>query len=434
MKIISVICEVNNMAITPKPPVIHPVTVHHGSGGANGTSGAAKLPHYAPAGSYYNSQNKLVNQHGQLINTQGHAVNNKGQLINAQNHPINHLGQKINTKGQAVNDKGQLINTHGKPINDKGHLIDSENRLVNPQGRLVNAEGHLIDRDGKRVDKEGFLVDKIGRPLDKNGKVARDKASAAKGNNEAHKDVHTPTANPHVSNWLNKAPTPPSQPKMTVADAVIRLQDATSLVKNGVISSSPSAAATAREAAISAGITGLVSAPINIASYAGSTAAGEQIKASYLPQPMVPPTPIAKSSVDRPSGSTEPDLGNLYPRMNEIQVTGFAVANGAAGLRYGDIEMGLLPNEEWPKDPLERMNRLEHLLDYAEEHTAPVAEQWKVFFKPHLADKPAASGMEGLKQRIETAEARIAELDRAQKEVMDKMNKAAPKAEAEPSE
>ncbi|WLH67881.1 hypothetical protein [Pseudomonas sp. FP2309] len=399
-----------SFVIRKKPPVI--------------VSGGNKLPPNAPAGSYIKN-GQAFNKQGQRLNDKGQAVDKHGHLINAKNQRINSLGQRVNSSGQAIddkerliNEKGHLINTQGKLINDKGHLVDVQGRLVNASGRLVNTEGHLIDRDGKLVNREGFLVDKAGRPLDKDGKIARDKASMVKGNNEAHEQLLPPKITQQVIDWKNKAPKPVSLPKMTIADATARMMDAEKMVKAGVIPSSPSAARVARDSAISAGITGVVSAPINIAAYAGSTAASEQIKASYLPQPMVPPTPSANSLVGRPEAPKEPDVTPLYPRMDDAQVTAFTVTNQTMALRYGDTKAGFLPSQNWSKDPLERMTQLEDLLDFAEEHTKELADLHEVFFKPHLADKAPATGMDGLAARLGTIENRISKLNQAQAKVV----------------
>ncbi|PIB52270.1 hypothetical protein AOA57_01645 [Pseudomonas sp. 2588-5] len=285
----------------------------------------------------------------------------------------------------------------------------------------------MVDRDGKRVNREGFLIDSTGRPLDKNGKVARDKASAVKGNNEPHEHLLPPTISQKVLDWKNKVPAPAATPKMTIAEATTRMMNAEKMVKSGVIPSSPSAARVARDAAISAGITGVVSAPINIGAYAGSTAASEQIKASYLPQPMIPPTPSGKSVVERPEAPATPDLDKLYARMNEAQVLAFTVSNQSMALKFGDTETGFVPNQNWSKDPLERMTQLENLLDFAEQHTKEVANQYEVFFKPHLAIEPAAQGLDGLESRMDTLEARIAKLNKAQADILLKMDKPASK-------
>lgn len=402
----------------PKPPPVPPKAI----------------PHYAPPGSSYNKQGQLVNKQGQLLNDKGQAVNKQGHLINSNNQRINAQGQRVNNSGQAIdnkgrliNEKGHLINTQGKLINEKNQLVDTQGRLVDHSGRLVNTEGHLVDRDGKRVNREGFLIDSTGRPLDKNGKVARDKASAVKGNNEPHEHLLPPTISQKVLDWKNKVPAPAATPKMTIAEATTRMMNAEKMVKSGVIPSSPSAARVARDAAISAGITGVVSAPINIGAYAGSTAASEQIKASYLPQPMIPPTPSGKSVVERPEAPATPDLDKLYARMNEAQVLAFTVSNQSMALKFGDTETGFVPNQNWSKDPLERMTQLENLLDFAEQHTKEVANQYEVFFKPHLAIEPAAQGLDGLESRMGTLEARIAKLNKAQADILLKMDKPASK-------
>ncbi|MCK6187915.1 DUF3659 domain-containing protein [Pseudomonas sp. EYE_354] len=369
--------------------------------------GGSKVPSTAPVGSYFKN---------------GHLFNKQGQRINAAGQRVDSSGRAINDKGRLINDKGQLINAQGKLINDKGHLIDNQGRLVNGTGRLVNADGHLIDRDGKLVNRDGVLVDKVGRPLDKDGKIARDKTSAVKGNNEAHEQLLPPSITQQMIDWKNKIPKPVSPPKMTIAEATARMMDAEKMIKSGVIPSSPSAAQVARDAAISAGITGVVSAPINIAAYAGSTAASEQIKAAYVPQPMIPPTPSAKSSIDRPDTPQSPDLTRLYPRMNDAQVTAFTVANQSMALKYGDTQSGFVPNQNWSKDPLERMTQLEELLDFAEEHTKEVADVREVFFKPHLANDPAAAGMEGLEARLGTIEKRISKLSQAQANVLQNLS------------
>lgn len=380
---------------------------------------AKPVPANAPAGSYFNKQGQLVNKQGQRINDKGQAVNKDGHLVNSNNQRINERGQLLNKSGQAVdaknrliNENGHLINAQGKLVNEKGSLVDTQGRLVNHAGRLVNTEGHLIDRDGKRVNVDGVLIDKTGRPLDKDGKVARDQASAAKGNNEPHEQLLAPSLKQKALEWRGKVTPPPAPPKLTIADVTSRMMDAEKMVKNGIIESSPPAARVARDAAISAGVTGVVSAPINIASYAGSTATAESIKAAYVPVPMVPPTPVAKSSVERPDPSAAtpatPDLGALYPRMNDDQALVFCLANHSMGLKFGDLKTGFVPDQSWSKEPLERMSQMENLMDFSEEHTKELAETHELYFKPYLPAEKAADGVEGLEARLDTLEKRIA--------------------------
>ncbi|WP_338478613.1 hypothetical protein VRB67_21025 [Pseudomonas trivialis] len=387
-----------------------------------------KVPSYAPAGSHYNNAGKLVNRQGQLLNDKGQAINKKGYLINENNHRINDRGQLLNHQGHAVDDKGRLINnnghlvnSYGKLINEAGRPVDTQGRLVNRDGRLVDPKGQLIDKDGKFVNKEGILIDKIGRPLDKDGKVARDLSSAAKGNNEPHEQLFPASVLKGVKKWQKEIPAPAAAPKLTIAEAVTRMSDADKMVKAGVISTSPSGAAVARDAAIGAAVTGLVSAPINIGAYAGSTAAAERIKASYLPVTMTPPTPIAKSSVELTESQEAIDVEALYPRMNEAQIIAFSVTNQSMWLKYGDTSSVLLPQQEWPTEPLARLKNLENMLDHAELHTKEVADEHEVYFKAYLPAVKAAEGLAGADARLVAVESRIASLQKAQGKVLEGM-------------
>ncbi|SDR85972.1 hypothetical protein SAMN04490205_0671 [Pseudomonas trivialis] len=387
-----------------------------------------KVPDYAPAGSRYNNEGKLVNRQGQLLNDKGQAINKKGYLINESNQRINDRGQLLNRQGQAVDDKGRLINenghlinSYGRLINDAGRPVDTQGRLVNRDGRLVDPKGQLIDKDGKLVNKEGILIDKIGRPLDKEGKVARDLSSAAKGNNEPHEQLFPASVLKGVKAWQREIPAPEAAPKLTIAEVVTRMSDADKMVKAGIISTSPSGAAVARDAAIGAAVTGLVSAPINIGAYAGSTAAAEKIKAAYLPVPLTPPTPIAKSSVELTKSKEDVDVEALYPRMNEAQVIAFSVTNQSMLLKYGDTGSVLLPQQEWPAEPLARLKNLENMLDHAELHTKEVADEYEVYFKAYLPAVKAAEGLAGADARLVAVESRIESLQKAQGKVLEGM-------------
>lgn len=403
---------------------------------------AVKLKLKSPPTGGQGSSAPIKNQQGQLINSKGQLVNKHNQLINEKGQKINDAGQLINKKGQAVNkdghlinDQNKLINSQGKLVNENGKLVDSQGRLVNPVGRLINEKGHYIDKDSKLVNKEGVLVDKTGRPLDKDGKVARDRQSAAKGNNEPHESLLPPHIKTQISRWQGKEP-PASPSKLTVAEVSERLINAEKLVKSGVISSTPGAAQVARDSAIGALVTGVISAPINVAAYSGSAATGEAIKASYLPSPLIPPTPIAKSTVEYPAGSPDAKVGGasaatqseedvaaqeLYPRINNAQVSALGVANLSIALQFGDTKTGFVPGQNWPADPIERMTQLESLLDFAEEHTSTLAETNEAFFKPYLPEEKAAEGKAGLKARVDTLERRIAAVDKAQKLVLEKL-------------
>lgn len=428
------------------------VPVYRHRAQVGGAQGQRKVADHTPAGSRFNAEGKLINKDGKLINRTGQTINDKGQLtndkgqaidkkgylINDNNHRINDRGQLVNKdrqpidgKGRLINENGHLINTNGKLINDAGHLVDTQGRLTNHSGRLVDPKGQLIDKDGKPVNREGFLIDKTGRPLDKDGKVARSLASAAKGNNESHTDFLPKTVLQGVKKWQGAIPAPVPTPKLTIAEAVTRLSDADKMVKAGVISKSLSGATVARDAAIGAAVTGLVSAPINIGAYAGSTAAAERIKASYLPIAMSPPTPIAKSSVELPTAeataksAAADDVETLYPRMNDAQIHAFMATNQSMVLKFGETGTALLPDQQWPKEPLERLKQLENLLDHAEIHTKEVTEDYEVFFKPYLAAEKPAEGLGGAAARLDTIEKRIAALNKSQGAVLNEMKQRA---------
>ncbi|WP_427129520.1 hypothetical protein [Pseudomonas kitaguniensis] len=383
-----------------------------------------------PSGQYHNKEGKLVNKHHQLINDKGKKVNDAGQLINKK-------GQPINDKGHLINAHNQTINSQGKAVNDAGHLIDAQGRTVNTFGRVIDDKGHYIDNDKKLVNKEGFLVDNIGRALDKDGKLARDQASAVKGNNEPHPDLLPPALTKQVYSWQGKVQPPASPPKATVAEVAVRLSDAEKLFKSGVISPSASASLIARDAGISAGVTGLVSAPINVAAYSGSVAVGEAIKASYLPAPLVPPTPIAKSTVELPAAAPEDPASDvkeaeeaaaqaLYPRIDDAQIVGLTVTNLSIALRYGETGENFIPGPHWPSVPLERMEQLESMLDFAEEHTKTLADDNQVYFKCFIPKQKAADGLAGLGARLDALEGRLAALNRAQGLVIDKLSAGQP--------
>lgn len=380
----------------------------------------------APSGQYFNQQGKLVNKHNQPVNDKGQRINNAGQLINTK-------GQPINERGQLINAQNQTINSQGRAVNDNGHLIDAQGRPVNTFGRVIDDKGHYIDNDKKLVNKEGFLVDKTGRALDKDGKVARDQASAVKGNNEPHPDMLPPPLKARVFKWQGKEQPPASLPKATVAQVAGRLSDAEKLIKSGVISQSPGAGLIARDAGISAGVTGLVSAPINVAAYSGSVAVGEAIKASYLPAPLVPPPPTAKSTVELPAAAPgdaaaavkeaeEAAAQALYPRINDAQIVSLTVTNLSIALRYGETKEHFIPGQYWPAAPLERMEQLENMLDFAEEHTKTLADDNEVYFKSFLPKQKAADGLAGLGARVDALEGRLAALNKAQGLVIDKLS------------
>lgn len=388
-----------------------------------------------PNGLFYNQQGKLVNKQNQLVNDRGQRINDAGQLINKH-------GQAVNDKGKLINAQNHTINSRGALVNNDGHLVDGKDRLINPAGRLVNTKGEYVDRDQRVVNKEGYLIDAQKRPLDKDGKVARDMTTAVKGNNEPHESLFTPGLKKKIHSWQGKDPASDSPKKSTVAEVAQRMTDADKLIKSGVIPKSPGAAQIARDAGISAGITGVVSAPISVAAYSGSVYAGEAIKAAYNPTPLTPPPPTAPPVAGKPAGApADPSAASptapptapatvedvalqvLYPRVNEAQEKVFLLANLSIALKFGDTQNGYIPTTAWPPTTLGRLEEMERLLDFAELHTHDLSEEYSVYFKAYVRQEALPEGEAGFEVRVKTIELRIKAIDKTQGEAKEKLEK-----------
>lgn len=177
------------------------------------------------------------------------------------------------------------------------------------------------------------------------------------------------------------------QAPISVADAAKRLIDADKLIKAGVISTAPNASRVARDAFISAGITGMVSAPINVASYAGSVATGESIKATYAPGVLPPPFLPGAGSAPKPqaSSSTESTLSAPDPinaRLEEAEMKLLGMASTVMFI-LGDTRDVFTKDESWPTDTAARLNNLEKLLGVSEQQLKKAARQNSLVFKPY---------------------------------------------------
>ena len=176
-------------------------------------------------------------------------------------------------------------------------------------------------------------------------------------------------------------------PSISVAEAAKRLIDADSLVKAGVISSGPKASQVARDAFISAGITGMVSAPVNVAAYAGSVATGEAIKATYTPGVLPPPfLPNAKSATAPAQPETVPPTGVNGTRLEELETKMLGMASTVMFI-LGDTQSVFTKTDNWPEDDLGRINNLEKLLDTSEPQLKKAARQNGLVFKRYPAEK-----------------------------------------------
>lgn len=192
-------------------------------------------------------------------------------------------------------------------------------------------------------------------------------------------------------------------PKMSVAEAAKRLIDADSLVKAGVISSAPKAGQVARDAFISAGITGMVSAPINVGAYAGSVAAGESIKATYAPGVLPPPFLPSASAAPKAVPSPVPTETTLGPQLEDAETKLLGMASTVMFI-LGDTKDVFTKNESWPKDEPGRLDNLEKLLDVSEQQLKKATRQNGIIFKPY---KPGMTPPVDAKGRLDLIEKRF---------------------------
>lgn len=197
-------------------------------------------------------------------------------------------------------------------------------------------------------------------------------------------------------------------PKISVAEAAKRLIDADSLVKAGVISTAPKAGQVARDAFISAGITGMVSAPINVGAYAGSVATGEAIKANYapgvLPPPFLPSATSQPKSVT-PAVQSETALG---PQLDDAEAQLLGMASTVMFI-LGDTQSVFTKNEGWPKDDAGRLSNLEKLLDVSEQQLKKATRQNGIIFKPYKPGTPVPADAKARLELIEKRFERMAE-------------------------
>ena len=198
-----------------------------------------------------------------------------------------------------------------------------------------------------------------------------------------------------------------SHSSMTVAEATKRLIDAQSLVKSGVIETGPKASRVARDAFISAGISGLVSAPVNVAAYAGSVATGEKIKAQYapgvLPPPFLPGAAAQSKTSTVQSEPAESPQDSIAAQLDETESKLLGMASAVMFI-LGDTSHVFTKDQSWPNDESGRLNNLEKLLHLSEQHLKKATRQNGIVFKPY---KPGETIPEEAKGRLELMEKKL---------------------------
>ncbi|WP_439863965.1 hypothetical protein [Pseudomonas antarctica] len=384
-----------------------------------------------------NKAGQRVDDNGHAIDKKGRRINERDQLINDKGHAVNEKNQRINERNQLVNDKGHAINTLGKPVDSQNRLVDSHDRLINTQGRLVNERKQLIDLDGKPVNKEGYLIDKIGRPLDKDGKVATSKESAVLGNNEPHEQIAG------MKKSLTRAPAfdatqtaAPATPKPSVQDSADSATKTAGLIKKGLIPSKPELVKTAIDGAVSNSAGALATLPIKVAETAATTATAEAIKARYLPVPLTPAAPApAPTTGGQAAPLTEAEKAKkadddkkqqvLNSAIDNVQVSAFEMDHALTTLVNGEVDVELVPGENWPTAPLERLDKLEELVSDLELKAAETADKYHVYFKAYLPEKDAASGTDGIEARVDTLEKRLVNVKQMRTDAEAKLDKKA---------
>ncbi|WP_256677467.1 hypothetical protein [Pseudomonas sp. L13] len=191
-----------------------------------------------------------------------------------------------------------------------------------------------------------------------------------------------------------------------MADVTQRLLDADRLVKAGVISTSPSTGKMIKDAFITAGVNGMVSAPINVGAYAGSVAAGEAIKGQYVPGTLPPPhlpgvaKPEPASQADAPSTADVP-APSTTPHLDRVEKVVVQFANVLYTLAAGKDDERFAMNDSWPKERGARLSNLERIMSVSETHMKQVAPENGVNFEPYVEPQtsPGTGGRLGLIER-----------------------------------
>lgn len=171
----------------------------------------------------------------------------------------------------------------------------------------------------------------------------------------------------------------------TLADVTQNLIVADRLHKAGVFSSEPKLGMVARDAFVNAGVNGVVSAPLSIATYAGSAWAGDAIKGQYAAQtPILPPihgsAPNTYVVMDPTQVAVSASL-DAQLKLAELRIE--VVANNIMAVRQGTDSPALKLIERGSASPGERLTLLEGLYNVAEEQLKLIGDENDMIFRPH---------------------------------------------------
>lgn len=168
------------------------------------------------------------------------------------------------------------------------------------------------------------------------------------------------------------------------------------LVKAGVFNTSPAASTVARDAFVSAGISGLVSAPLSIGTYAGSVWSGETIKAQFSNNtPLLPPAhqpapskqvPVAQTNETEPVvAAQDSEAGTTVARLGLAELRIEVIANNVMAMRQGTDAPALQMSDSSSRTPSERLETLEALYKTAEEQLKSLGDEHDMLFRPYIA-------------------------------------------------
>lgn len=203
---------------------------------------------------------------------------------------------------------------------------------------------------------------------------------------------------PSVGILSQSHPTPKN-----LAEVTQNLIVADRLHKAGVFPTSPQLGTVARDAFVNAGINGLVSAPLSIATYAGSAWTGEAIKGQYAAQtPLLPPVhlPAPSTQVGAPT-AVPPAAEALDSRLALAELRIEVVANNIMAVRQGTDAPALKIADSSSGSPGDRLTTLEALYGVAEKQLTLIGEENDMIFRPYVPSAGMATTDQGRLDALE---------------------------------
>lgn len=187
-----------------------------------------------------------------------------------------------------------------------------------------------------------------------------------------------------------------AKPK-TFGDVAANLVVADRLVKAGVFKTDTSLKTVTRDAFVNASVNGLVSAPLNIGTYAGSVWAGETIKGSFTANtPVLPPIhqPALSQATNTAAAVSSPggqDDAVIKLRLENAELKTLYAVNTIQTMVEGGDGKALEKSSTWPTGTNERLDVMEKLYDAAENNMVKVSEKNDFIYRPYKDDSAVVS-------------------------------------------